>query len=184
MNIRTRAPRPALRLVAGFVVPCVVASFAFAAVSSSGGPVSVPGPVRVWPCRLVVKPTLFGVVEDGWKRSATLRGQCRELADARAVVVLEWGPSDSYTRASTRLGKGTAGTVIAMVHIPPVSEAIELVAHELEHVLERTRGLDLATESRRPGSGVWKAFGGLESQRAIDAGRQVAKEVADSRRTR
>ena len=141
--------------------------------------------VRVprWPCRLVVKPTLLGVVEDGWERSSTLRRQCRELADASSVVVLEWRePRDSQSRASSRIGTDSAGAVIAWVYVPPVSHAIELVAHELEHVLERCRGQDLAVESRRRDSEVWQTFDGFESQRAIDAGRQVAREVKESGR--
>jgi hypothetical protein len=68
-----------------------------------------------------------------------------------------------------------------MVYVPPVGAAIELVAHELEHVLERARGQDFAAESRRRDSGVWRAFDGFESQRAIDMGRQVAREVEASR---
>jgi hypothetical protein len=71
-----------------------------------------------------------------------------------------------------------------MVYVPPVDAAIELVAHELEHVLERARGQDSAAESRRRDSGVWRAFDGFESQRAIDMGRQVAREVEESRRAR
>lgn len=145
-----------------------------------------PTPVRIppWPCRLVVKPTLLGVVEEGWERSPTLRQQCRELGDASSVVVLEWRQTrDSQSRASTRMGTNIAGVVVARVYVPPVGHAIELVAHELEHVLEKTRGQDLATESRRRGSGVWQAFDGFESQRAIDIGRQVAREVDQSRRT-
>jgi hypothetical protein len=144
-----------------------------------------PAPVRVppWPCRLVVKPTLLGVVEEGWQRSATFRQQCLELADASSVVVLEWRQTrDSQSRASARMGTNSAGVVVGRVYIPPVGHAVELVAHELEHVLERTRGQDLATESRRHGSGVWHAFDGFESQRAIDIGRQVAREVDQSRR--
>ena len=39
------------------------------------------------------------------------------------------------------------------------------------------------TESRRRDSGVWRAFDGFESQRAIDIGRQVAREVEESRQT-
>jgi hypothetical protein len=143
------------------------------------------GRIARWPCRLIVKPTLLGVMEDGWERSPTLRRQCRELADAGSVVVLEWTTTlDSQSRASTRIGTDRTGTVVAMVSVPPVSRAIELLAHELEHVLERTRGVDLAAESRRPGSGVWKAFGGFETQRAIDVGRRVASEVEESRRKR
>jgi hypothetical protein len=144
-----------------------------------------PAPVRVppWPCRLVVKPTLLGVVEEGWERSPTFRQQCRELGDASSVVVLEWRKThDSQSRASTRMGKNSTGVIVARVYIPPVGYAIELVAHELEHVLEWTRGQDPAMESRRRGSGVWQAFDGFESQRAIDIGGQVAREVDQSRR--
>jgi hypothetical protein len=101
------------------------------------------------------------------------------------VVVLEWRESpDSQIRAMTRMRADSGGVVVARVSVPPVSHAIELVAHELEHVLERPTGLDLAGASRRRGSGVWKAVGGFESQRAIDIGRQVAAEVQDSRRAR
>lgn len=138
-----------------------------------------------WPCRLVVKPPLLRVVEEGWERSPTFRRQCRELADASSVVVLEWRePRDSQSRATTRMGKDSTGVIVAMVYVPSVPLAIELVAHEIEHVLEMTRGQDLAARSRRHDSGVWRAFDGFESRRAIDIGRQVAREVEESRRAR
>jgi hypothetical protein len=137
-------------------------------------------PVRIpqWPCRLVVHPPLLGALEAAWQRSATLQRQCRDLADAGAVVILEWGKPDSQFRAVTRMGVGSGGVVVAYVSVPPVSEAVELVAHELEHVIEKAQGVNLQAESKRRGSGVWRAHGGFESQRAIDAGRQVAKEMS------
>jgi hypothetical protein len=135
------------------------------------------------PCRLVVKGTLERVVDDGLERSPTLRQQCDELAAARAVVAMAWGRTDSQSRAISRMAVRD-GVVVAVVSIPPVAEAIELVAHELQHVVEWTRGLDFDAESKRPGSGVWRAFGGWETQTAIDVGRQVAREVRDSRRAR
>src|SRR5688500_11873780 len=55
------------------------------------------------PCRLVVKPTLEGVVDDGLERSPTFRQQCDELAAARAVVAMEWGRTDSQSRAISRM---------------------------------------------------------------------------------
>ena len=134
-------------------------------------------------CRLVVKPTLAGVVDDGLERSPTFRRLCLDLAEARAVVALEWGRGDSQSRAFSRI-EMQDGVVVALVSIPPVGEAIELVAHEVQHVLEKTRGLDFEAESKRPGSGVWRAFGGYETQAAIDIGRQVAMEVREARRLR
>lgn len=182
MNVPVRAGIHDSRTTAALGLALVVAGIAHASASSGQHD---PGAVRIppWPCRLIVKPTLLDVVEDGWERSPTLRRQCRELAEARSVVVLEWHTSlDSQSRAITRIGTDPGGAVVATVSVPPVTHAIELVAHELEHVLEKTRGLDLAAESRRHGSGVWKAFGGFESQQAIDVGRQVAREVGESRR--
>jgi hypothetical protein len=139
--------------------------------------------VRPWPCRLVVKPTLQDVVEDGWQRSPTFRRQCEDLAAFRAVVLLEWGSTDSQSRAISRM-QLRDGVVVAKVTIPLVPEVMELVAHELQHVIEWTRKLDFEAESKRPGSGVWRAFGGWETQAAIDAGRQVAREVREARRAR
>jgi hypothetical protein len=172
-------------------IPIITGTLTLAVVWALVGNASVfseqqdPAPVRVapWPCRLVVKPTLLGVVEQGWERSPTFRQQCLELGVASSVVVLEWrNTHSSQNRASARMATNSAGVVVARVYIPPVGHAIELVAHELEHVLERTRGQDLAAESRRRGSGVWQAYDGFESQRAIDIGRQVAEEVEQSRR--
>jgi hypothetical protein len=74
------------------------------------------------------------------------------------------------------------GVVVAWIYIPPVAEAIEHVGHELHHVLEKVGGLDFDAEARRPGSGVWRASGGFETQAAIDTGRQVAPEVQASKR--
>ncbi len=137
--------------------------------------------LRRWPCRVVVRPTLLGVFEQGWERSPTLQRQCAELAAVGAVVALQWGATESQSRALTHM-EVRDGVVVAWIHIPPVREAIEHVGHELQHVLEKVRGLDFETAAKRPGSGVWRAFGGFETQAAIDAGRQVAKEVSDSRR--
>ena len=180
MRVRSRAAHKSLQAVACLSITLLVSiegvSGAFS-MQTEGIRARVPS----WPCRLVVKPTLVGVVEDGWEVSATLRRQCEELAAARAVVVLQWGPTDSQSRALSKMDVQD-GVVVAQITIPPVSDAIELVAHELQHVLEKVRGLDFKGEAGRPGSGVWRAFGGYETQAAIDAGRQVAKEAREARR--
>lgn len=184
MNLRPARIPNVGRFRVAFALALVATGIAYGS-SFSAQDDPPPGRTRRWPCRLIVKPTLLGVIEDAWERSPTLRRQCRELAEAGSVVVLEWTTTlDSQSRASARMGTDRTGTVVATVSVPPVTGAVELVAHELEHVLERTRGVDLPAESRRPGSGVWKAFGGFETQRAIDAGRRVASEVQESRRKR
>jgi hypothetical protein len=181
MPARSRAVHTVLQAVAGLSLALLgsIGTAAAVPIETQGIRARVPP----WPCRLVVKPTLLGVVEDGWETSATLRRQCEDLAAARAVVVLQWGSTDSQSRALSRMDVQD-GVVVAHITIPPVSEAFELVAHELQHVLEKVRGLDFEGEAGRPGSGVWRAFGGYETQAAIDAGRQAAREAREARHPR
>lgn len=142
-----------------------------------------PGRTNPYPCHLVVKLKLRDLVEDAYSRSPTFQRQCRDLLDARAVVVLEWGISnESLVRARTRMNITDDGVVVAHVSVPPVSEAMALVAHELEHVIELAQGRDYVAELRRPGSGVWQNHGIYETQRAIDAERQVARELHEKAR--
>ena len=136
-----------------------------------------PGRVPRWPCRLIAASTIRPVIEKGMERSETIRRQCDELAAARAVVVLEWGAMDSQSHARTGMAV-REGVVVATVKLPPIGDTIVLMAHELQHVIEQTRGLDLPAEAKRAGSGVWQAFGGYETQAAVDVSRQVATELS------
>ena len=136
-----------------------------------------PAKAPSWPCHLIPVPSLRPVIEKGMERSETIRRQCQELAAARAVVVLEWGAmQDSQTQARTAM-EVRDGVVVANVKIPPVGDNIVLMAHELQHVIEQTRGLDLFAEAQRAGSGVWQSFGEYETQAALDVSRQVAEEL-------
>ena len=175
MPLRLRVPR------AGFVgralATAAVVSASVAGVSAQSSRGTVDRPVRIsrWPCRVIAKLPLRKVMDKGWDRSETIRRQCEELALARAVVVLEWGSSDSQSHAKTGMAIQD-DVVVARVRIPPVGQTIVLLAHELQHVVEKTRGLDFEAEAKRPGSGVWQAFDGFETQGAIDIGRQVEAE--------
>ena len=73
---------------------------------------------------------------------------------------------------------------LALAMVLTVGANVSASSEQQDPALEKGRGLDLAAESRRRDARVWKAFGGFESQRAIDIGRQVAREVDDSRRAR
>ena len=138
--------------------------------------------VDPWPCRIVAAATIRRVFEQAWERSATMRSQCDELARAKAVVSLDWGSADSLSHATTAL-TSHGGVVVATVKIPPVGDTIQLLGHELRHVIEHTRGLNFEAESKRPNSGVWRAFSGFETQAAIDVSHQVALELREYRRT-
>jgi len=135
------------------------------------------------PCRLIAKPPARKVIDEAWDRSETVRRQCEQLAAARAVVMVEWGSGDSHAAARTGMAV-EGGVVVATVRIPPLGDTIVLLAHELQHVIEMTRGVDVDAETRRPGSGVWRAFGGYETQAAIDVSRQVARELRENPKER
>jgi hypothetical protein len=159
------------------ILACVPTRLGWAA--PSGAP-DEPVATSSRPCRLVVPQPLREIVDDAWRRSATFRRQCRDLADARAVVVLTLRARfGRAAQADTAIGIDAAGIVVATVSVPLDGRTVELVAHELEHVVERVTGIDLAGESRRRDSGVWRASGGFETHRAIEAGRRVAREVRE-----
>jgi hypothetical protein len=160
-------------IAAFFVISCI--GYTSAGAAGQAPDVSAgPG----WPCRVYGLPR---VVEDGWKRSAAFREKCEELAGKKVVVLLEWGSTDSQSRALTRMQVSETG-VLARVTVPPVWNAVALVAHELQHVLEKSRGLDFKAEAKRSGSGVWRAFGGYETQAALDVEARVLKEIGETPR--
>jgi hypothetical protein len=162
-----------------------VAATMIVVLSNGSGAQAPEQPARVpkWPNVLVVPSSpLLEVLEDAWDRSPTFRRQCRELANGRAVVTLRWGTVDSQVRAKTVMER-LDGVIVARVSVPTGSETMELVAHELQHVIERIGGLDHKAEANRPRSGVWtvgSGHGSYETQAAIDAGRRVASELRDT----
>lgn len=163
-------------------VAAVIVSSSSASASAQGLAPEQPAKEAPWACRLIPVPTVRPVVEKGMERSETIRRQCEELAAAQAVVVLAWGVTDSQSRAKTAM-EVRAGRVVASVKLPPLGDVIVLMAHELQHVIELTRGLDFQAEANRAGSGVWKALGGYETQAAVDVSRQVAEELRAYSRT-
>jgi len=178
MSLRRRRPRG--YLLGLCVVTAAVVGSSIEAVTAQA---STDGAAKLridpWPCRIVAAQTLREAFQQGWERSKTVRGQCEELAGARAVVKLEWSRADSQSHANSGMSESN-GAVAATVRIPPVGDTIVLLAHELQHVIEKTRGLDLDREAKRPGSGVWKAVGGYETQAAIDVTRQVSSELREA----
>lgn len=167
-------------------VAAVIVSSPSASASAGGAAqgAAQPGKASPWACRLIPTDTVRPVVEKGMERSETIRRQCQELAAARAVIVLEWGAMpDSQLHARTAM-EVRDGVVVARVKLPALGEIIVLMAHELQHVIEQTRGLDLRAEAKRPGSGVWQSSGNYyETQGAVDVSRRVAEELRAYSRT-
>ena len=134
--------------------------------------------VPALPCRVLAQAHLRPLLDELWALSVTFRQQCRRLAGARAVVLLQ-GASAAETvwNAESRIGLQADGGVMARVRVRLGRESVEVIAHELEHVLERIDGVHLALDAMRPASGTTLAGGAYETRRATEAGRRVAREV-------
>jgi len=149
-----------------------------------GTPWSVVGVPTAMPCRLLAHAHLRPLLEQLWAGSVTFRQQCRRLAGAHALVLLQGASADETVwSAESRIGVLGNGHVVARVRVRFGRESVEIIAHELEHVLERLDGVQLPLDALRPGSGTTLYGGAYETRRATDAGRQVAKEVRKAART-
>ena len=162
----------------GEVVALIVLTFMLAGL---GNAVAEP---RKWPCRIIVHRPLLQVVEAGWEGSKTFRRLCGALAEKSAIAILRPGAETSQFGAQTLLSVTEDRVAVGRVMVPLNTETLPYIAHELEHLLEFAEGLDLSHESERKDSGVWRTLDGFETQRAIDTGRQVAREVAETRAAR
>ena len=117
------------------------------------------------------------------ERSPMFRRQCVRLAAAPhlAVVVRLLHPNSSSARARTQIRRD-GGQLIASVEINPYGDFTELLAHELEHVIEQLDGIDLAAKATVARSGVRNcADGTFETSRAVRVGTLVALEARRDR---
>jgi hypothetical protein len=136
------------------------------------------------PQNLYIAPSLRATVQGMWDTSPRFREQCRligttsitvaigfvhpiELKGLRAKSVFHRAPAGlAYVRTSIGRGAGL--------------DPVELVAHELEHVVEQIEGLPLVEDAAR---GVRRVSGSqaFETERAIAVGEQVSREVRRAR---
>jgi len=104
-------------------------------------------------------------VDTMWERSPKFRRQCARIAlepDLAVTIRFDFSLKGQPFRAHTTLPAARFGPRLAAVVLQTPDETIELVAHEIEHVVEYLDGVDRHS---------------AESARAIEAGRQVAREV-------
>jgi hypothetical protein len=118
------------------------------------------------------------------ERSPMFRRQCLRLAAAPrlAVVVRMLHPLTGGPRARTQITQVEGNRLLATVEINPLGDFMELLAHELEHIIEQLDGVDLAARSTVAHSGVWSCMDGtFETSRAVRVGTLVATEVRRGR---
>jgi hypothetical protein len=132
------------------------------------------------PANIVVPAVSHQWIEDLIARSPTLQRQCRIIAAARDVVVSlsSVRRASAWCRARTSFTRDRTGVIRAAIDIPVSIDFGELLAHELEHVIEQMEGINLRQMARTGNRGVWEVAPNVfETARAVDAGTQAAGEA-------
>ena len=134
------------------------------------------------PVNIQIDPLLVPLVEQLLRRSPTVRRQWQAIGASRLVrVSLIASPllrESTATRARTAVSRYAFGAVRAVVELPSAVDITELLAHELEHVLEQVEGLNLPALAKDGSSGVQAlARGVYETDRARNAGLAALREV-------
>jgi hypothetical protein len=135
------------------------------------------------PPNVEVSETYRPVLESMLRYSPTFRRQCLRIAsepDLRVSVSGYLGPRPAAARAFTRFAREQSGKLSADIHFNAFDDAIELIAHEFEHVIEQVDGVDLPSKAAQADSGVHAIDSGgtiFETRRATKVGLKVAQEV-------
>ncbi|MEP6918333.1 MAG: hypothetical protein ABJC89_21985 [Acidobacteriota bacterium] len=147
--------------------------------SAASEPSTPSGPAG--PPNLIAAPDIRQLAATMWQGSPTFRRQSARIAAAPGLQIsIQQGmpKPGAPTRAETTCRREAGVLVSATVWIPYGYDAYELLAHELEHIIEQLDDLDLPALERQSGSGVWgSARGQFETVRATAIGRLVAKEM-------
>jgi hypothetical protein len=114
-------------------------------------------------------------------RSPTFRRQCARLAAAPHLSILLRSdlPEATGAGALTRIQMRPHGRLEAVVQVGVSARTAELIAHEIEHIIEQLDGIDLRMKSRLRASGVRRVWDldAYETTRAIATGQRVAREA-------
>jgi hypothetical protein len=139
-----------------------------------------------FPANVVVQPELRAAVARMWEGSPTFRAQVLKIGEHpryRVAVTLEPALLLNRTwRAQCVLRVYSSGFVSARVMVLLNREVEELIAHELEHVIEHIEGVDVRRDLNKRGSGTYDTgHGRIETTRASRAGRQARQELEAGR---
>lgn len=142
---------------------------------------SPPQPLR--PGNLVVASAFSSAVDTMLARSGTFRRQCGRIAAVPYLTVrIEQAVRlPTGVRAQMRMMR-EGSRPVALIEIPTLTDTVELIAHEIEHVIEQLDGIDLRAHARKSHSSV-RAISSdetrYETRRAHRVGRLVAQEVRE-----
>jgi hypothetical protein len=135
-------------------------------------------------CAAVLNPGRYrAIVEAMVQRSPTFRRQCHRLADSRLSMVALQTDMLLGPRAQTTVFVAPEGALVAMVRLRALDNHVELIAHEIEHIIEQLDGVDLGARALVPASGVHALEAkprSFETLRATRIGLKVAEEFRRS----
>jgi len=140
------------------------------------------GDCRALPPNLQVERDLRPAVTELLARSRTLRAQCLRIGASpatRVMVILAMPPGNAVSRARSVARRYASGLLLVQVQLPAASrDFAELLAHELEHVIELIERVNFRALAATRDAAVFEAAGSFESDRARNAGIAAAAEVA------
>ena len=135
------------------------------------------------PSNLKISSMYRELLEKMLSQSPTFRRQLLRIAAAQELTVYLKMTAPMWpgnVRATTQFVRTDTGLLAATVEITPRRSDVELIAHELEHVIEQLDEVDLSAKVGHSNSGVHATSGGgmvFETIRATRIGQQVAREV-------
>jgi hypothetical protein len=136
------------------------------------------------PSNLHVAPIYREMVESMADRSPTFQAQLTRIANAQEVTVhVDVVLRITGARAMTQMDRRNDG-LTARIQVARFDNVIELIAHEIEHVIEQIERVDLAGGAGMADTGIYAvSLNGMafETARAARVGVSVAREVAGSR---
>jgi len=137
------------------------------------------------PSNVHVAPMYREFVEAIADHSPTFEAQLMRIATTVDVDVhVEIVPRVLGARARTRMVRDPEG-LTAWIEVGRLDNVVELIAHEIEHVIEQIERVDLAWGARMAETGIYAvSVDGMafETARAERTGVTVAREVAGSKK--
>ena len=133
------------------------------------------------PANLIVSSHYRALVEHMLRGSPAFRRQCLRISgEPRLTVKLRMGGPQwkQGFRATTHIERERDGRMTAFIEVFPLNEDVELISHEIEHVIEQLDEVDLASHAARRDTGVRVHAGNVfETVRANRTGLKVRDEV-------
>ena len=145
-----------------------------------------PASAQSWlPSNLHVEPIYRELVESMAEQSPTFRMQLARIAVERGLTIdVGVVPRVIGARARTRMVRQANG-LAAYIEVARFENLVELIAHEIEHVIEQIDRVDLAAGAALSDAEIYSVSTSgtvFETARAARAGVNVSQEIRTARR--